>query len=215
MLKFFYCNILLNILFCKQAISHFLDNKKILLAEKKKMQNEDIYNSSLDLNLFLEKQFCKKLCYDYNNISPEKMVKRGKLINKILGKTGKVFLIEQPFMCDYGYNIEIGENFCSSHNLLILDPAKVKFGKNVFIGPNCGFYTSCHPLDSQKRNKGFGSAKPITVGNNVWIGGNVTVLPGVTIGDNVVVGAGSIVKYDIPSNTLAVGNPCQKIKELY
>ena len=214
MIKILHWKILFNLLFCKQAISHFFHCKKVLFFEKEKLQKTQEYNPSLDLTLFLEKQNCKKLCYNYNKISPEKMIKRCNLINKILGKTGKVFLIEQPFICDYGYNIEIGENFCSSHNLLILDPAKVKFGNNVFIGPNCSFYTSCHPLNTEKRNKGLSHAKPITVGNNVWIGGNVAVLPGVTIGDNVVIGAGSIVKNDLPPNTLAVGNPCKTIKEL-
>ena len=115
-------------------------------------------------------------------------------------------------MCDYGYNIEIGENFYANHNLIILDGNKVEFGDNVFIAPNCSFYTAGHPLNAERRNKGLEYAKPIKVGNNVWIGGNVVVLPGVTIGDNVVIGAGSIVNKDIPSNTVAVGNPCKVIK---
>ena len=105
-------------------------------------------------------------------------------------------------MCDYGYNIEIGENFYANHNLIILDGNKVKFGDNVFIAPNCGFYTAGHPLDAKRRNEGLEYAKPIEVGNNVWIGGNVVVLPGVKIGDNVVIGAGSIVTKDIPSTKL-------------
>ena len=95
--------------------------------------------------------------------------------------------IDQPFMCDYGYNIEIGENFYANHNLMILDANKVIFGDNVFIAPNCSFYTSGHPLEYIERNKGLEYAKPIKAGNNVWIGGNVVVLPNVTIGDNVVI----------------------------
>lgn len=117
-------------------------------------------------------------------------------------------------MCDYGYNIEIGENFYSNHNLIILDGNKVTFGDNVFIAPNCCFYTAGHPIDYNTRNQGLEYAKPIEVGNNVWIGGNVVVLPGVKIGDNVVIGAGSIVTRDIPSNSVAVGNPCRVIKEI-
>lgn len=124
------------------------------------------------------------------------------------------YWIEQPFWCDYGYNIEIGENFYSNHNLTILDGNKVKFGDNVFIGPNCSFYTAGHPLDTQRRNQGLEYAKPIIIGNNVWLGGNVCVLPGVTIGDNVVIGAGSVVTKDIPSNVVAAGNPCKIIKNL-
>ena len=115
------------------------------------------------------------------------------MIKALFGKTGDNFTIEPVFYCDYGYNIEIGENFYSNHNLVILDGAKVTFGDNVFIAPGCGFYTAGHPLDAERRNKGLEFAKPINVGNNVWIGGNVVVLPGVTIGDNCVIGAGSIV----------------------
>ena len=117
-------------------------------------------------------------------------------------------------MCDYGYNIEIGDNFYANHNLLILDANKVKFGDNVFIGPNCGFYTASHPLDYPTRNKDLEYANPIIVGNNVWFGGNVVVLPGVKIGDNTVIGAGSVVTKDIPSGVVAVGNPCRVIKNI-
>ena len=101
-----------------------------------------------------------------------------------------------------------------NHNCTILDPAKVEFGDNVFIAPNCSFYTAGHPTDVEQRNKGLEYAKSIKVGNNVWIGGNVIVLPGVTIGENVTIGAGSIVTKDIPSNVIAYGNPCRVVKEL-
>lgn len=109
-------------------------------------------------------------------------------------------LLEQPFYCDYGYNIEIGENFYANMNCVILDEAKVTFGDNVFIAPSCGFYTAGHPLDVEQRNRGLEYARPIRVGNNVWIGAQVCVLPGVTIGDNTVIGAGSVVNRDIPAN---------------
>ena len=117
------------------------------------------------------------------------------------------------FYCDYGFNIEIGENFYSNHNLVILDANKVIFGDNVQIGPNCGFYISGHPLDKETR-KELEFAKPIKVGNNVWFGGNVCVMPGITIGDNTVIGAGSVVTKDIPANVVAVGNPCKVIKKV-
>lgn len=102
-------------------------------------------------------------------------------------------MIEQPFYCDYGYNIEIGENFYSNVNCVILDGAKVTFGDNVFVAPNCGFYTAGHALDAEQRILGLEYAYPITIGNNVWIGAQVCVLPGVTIGDNTIIGAGSVV----------------------
>lgn len=101
-----------------------------------------------------------------------------------------------------------------NHNCVILDGARVEFGDNVFVAPDCGFYTAGHPLDYKIRNKGLEYAKPIKVGSNVWIGGNVLVLPGVSIGDNVVIGAGSVVTKDIPSNCVAVGNLCKVIKQI-
>ena len=147
-------------------------------------------------------------------MSPSNVDERNKIIKKILGSTKQNFLIEQPFYCDYGYNISIGENFYANHNLIILDPGKVEFGDNVFIGPNCAFYTPQHPLDSETRNKGLEYAFPIKIGNNVWLGGNVVVLPGVSIGDNSVIGAGSVVTKNIPPNVIAAGNPCKVIREI-
>ena len=183
-------------------------------TEKEKMLDGELYNANYDESLINERIKCKTLCFKYNNISPEKTEERKELIKKIVGKTNGDFLIEQPFMCDYGYNIELGKNFYSNHNLIILDCAKVTFGDNVFIAPNCGFYTAGHPLDYKTRNTGLEWAKPIKVGNNVWIGGNVVVLGGVTIGSNVVIGAGSLVNKDIPDNCVAVGVPAKKIKDL-
>ena len=184
------------------------------MDEKEKMLAGELYDANYNEDLMKERLIAKDKCFEYNNIKPSKIEERTEIMKQILGKTGNQFLIEQPFICDYGYNIEIGENFYSNHNLVIRDANKVKFGDNVFIAPNCGFYTAGHPLDYETRNKGLEYAKPIEVGNNVWIGGNVVVLPGVTIGDNVVIGAGSIVTKDIPSNSVAVGNPCKVIKEL-
>ena len=135
------------------------------------------------------------------------------ILKKLLETTQGAFTITAPFWCDYGYNIRLGKNFYSNHNLVILDGAKVIFGDNVFIGPNCSFYTPEHPIDVELRNSGLEYARPIKVGSNVWFGGNVTVLSGVTIGDNVVIGAGSVVVKNIPSNVIAVGNPCRVIKE--
>lgn len=184
------------------------------MSEKEKMSAGEIYDANYDKQLIQERQYAKELCYDYNNLRPSKIEERKELLKKILGKTKENFWIEQPFVCDYGYNIEVGENFYANHNLIILDANKVKFGDNVFIAPNCGFYTAGHPLDAERRNKGLEYAKPIEIGNNVWIGGNVVVLPGVKIGDNAVIGAGSVINKDIPANVVAVGNPCKAIKEI-
>ena len=183
------------------------------MFEKEKMLAGKLYNANYDEELIKERMNAKDKCFEYNNIKPSNIEDRTKLMKEILGKYKDNFFIEQPFMCDYGYNIEIGENFYSNHNLIILDANKVKFGNNVFIAPNCGFYTAGHPLDYEIRNKGLEYAKPITVGNNVWIGGNVIVLPGVTIGDNVIIGAGSVVTKDIPDNKIAYENPCRIIRD--
>ena len=185
-----------------------------MITEKEKMLNGELYDANYDKSLIEERIKCKKMCFEYNNTSPEKTKERVNLIKKIVGKTKGKFLIEQPFMCDYGYNVELGKNFYSNHNLIILDCAKVTFGDNVFIAPNCAFYAASHPLDYKTRNKGLEYAKPIKVGNNVWIGGNVVVLGGVTIGNNVVIGAGSVVTKDIPDNCLAYGVPAKKIKHI-
>lgn len=174
----------------------------------------ELYLADLDKELIDERIKCKNLCHKYNMLSPVNIDERKILIRNILGKTGEKFWIEPDFWCDYGYNIQIGENFYVNHNCVILDPAPVIFGDNVFIGPNCGFYTASHPIDYGPRNSGLEFAKPITVGNNVWIGGNVCVLPGITIGDDVVIGAGSVVVKDIPSHSVAAGNPCRVIKSI-
>lgn len=191
-----------------------LDEREPEMNEKEKCQKGLLYDANYDEDLKLERVRAKKLCQKYNNVPYDNFEERKNLIRNLFGKVKGNFLIEQPFYCDYGYNIEIGENFYSNHNLVILDPANVIFGDNVFIGPNCGFYTAQHPLDIEKRNKGLETALPIKVGNNVWIGGNVTVLPGVSIGNNCTIGAGSVVVKDIPANSLAVGNPCKVIRKL-
>ena len=167
------------------------------MTEKEKMLNGELYLPDTDKTLFQERMNCKILCHQYNSLSPDKLEERKSLVKQIVGKTQEKFHIEQPLYCDYGYNIEIGENFYSNHNIVILDCAKVKFGDNVFIGPNCGFYTAEHPLDAQTRNKGLEYAKPIIVGNNVWFGGGVQVVAGVTIGNNVVIGANATIVGEI------------------
>lgn len=183
------------------------------LNEKEKMLSGEIYDAS-DQNLIKERNITKDFCFEYNHLQPSRFQERKALIKKLFGKTGKMFHIEQPFYCDYGYNIEVGENFYTNVNVVILDCAKVTFGDNVFIAPNCGFYTAGHPFDVEHRNKALEYAYPITVGNNVWIGAGCSILPGVTIGDNTVIGAGSVVTKDIPANVLAVVNPCREIREL-
>lgn len=178
------------------------------------MLRGELYDANGDPALIEDRRKCKELCHDYNQLRPSQTEERTVILRQILGEVKGNLLIEQPFHCDYGYNIRVGNNFYSNHNLVILDCAPVTFGDNVFIAPNCGFYTAGHPLDVVDRREGLEYAYPITVGNDVWIGAQVCVLPGVTIGDNVVIGAGSVVTHDIPSNTVAFGNPCRPHKNL-
>ena len=185
-----------------------------MISEKEKCRQGKLYDANNDAELIAERLACKTLCYEYNHLLPSETKGRAEIIVNLFGKTGHSFLIEQPFYCDYGYNIEIGENFYANVNCVILDEAKVEFGDNVFIAPGCGFYTAGHPFDVAQRNRGLEYARPISIGNNVWIGAQVCVLPGVTIGDNCVIGAGSVVNRNIPSGSLAVGNPCRVIRKL-
>lgn len=184
------------------------------MTEKEKMLAGELYNANYDEDLIKERAKAQDLCKEYNDLKPSEVEKRVEMINKIFGKVGKKPIVEQNFWCDYGYNISVGDHFYMNHNCIILDGAKVEFGDNVFIAPNCSFYTAGHPLEIELRNKGLEYAKPIKVGNNVWISGNVTVLSGVTIGNNVTIGAGSVVTKDIPSNVVAYGNPCKVIRSI-
>lgn len=180
-------------------------------SEKEKMLSGEPY-LSFGEELFAERQRAKELLHDYNNLKPSQVTERDTLLKDLLGKTGNHFFIEPPFRCDYGYNIEIGDNFYSNYNCIILDCAKVTIGNNVMLAPNVSIFTAGHPIDAEKRNEGWEYAFPITIGNNVWIGGNTVINPGITIGDNVVIGSGSVVTKNIPADCIAVGNPCKVLR---
>ena len=184
------------------------------MTEKEKMCAQMLYDANYDQTLLEERDKAKDLCHQYNQLRPSDRASQQEVLKKLLGKTGENFILTAPFWCDYGYNIELGENFYANHNLVILDGAKVTFGDNVFIGPDCGFHTAGHPIDFARRNRGLEYAYSITVGDNVWIGAGVQVMPGVTIGSNVVIGGGSVVVKDIPGNCVAVGNPCKVIRAI-
>ena len=184
------------------------------MTEKEKMRAQMLYDANYDQALLEERDKAKDLCHQYNQLRPSDRSSQREVLKKLLGKTGENFIITAPFWCDYGYNIELGENFYANHNLVILDGAKVTFGDNVFIGPDCGFHTAGHPIDFERRNRGLEYAYSITVGDSVWIGAGVQVMPGVTIGSNVVIGGGSVVVKDIPSNCVAVGNPCRVLRPI-
>ena len=161
-----------------------------------------------------ERLFAKELLFEFNNLRPAQVEARNAILQKLFGKTGRNFYVEPPFRCDYGYNIEIGDNFYANYNLVILDCARVQIGDNVFIAPNVGIYTAGHPIHSDLRNQELEFALPIEIGNSVWIGGNVVINPGIKIGDNTVIGSGSVVTKNIPPNVVAVGNPCKVLRSI-
>ena len=183
------------------------------MTEKEKMIAGELY-TAIGEELTEERRHAKSLCFQINQLSPLDVETRKKLFRRLLGKIGGQFTIEQPFYCDYGYNIFIGEQFYANHNLLILDCTHVTIGDHVMIGPNVSIFAAGHPLDALQRRKEIEFAKPVRIGNDVWIGGGTVINPGVSIGDNVVIGSGSVVTKDIPSNCVAVGNPCRVLKAL-
>lgn len=183
------------------------------MNQKERMLAGLPYKAWLD-GLKEERMENKLKIHEYNSTCPGDDKKMKEMIKNILGKTGEEICIEQPFRCDYGKNIEVGNNFFANYNCVILDVAKVTIGENVMFAPNVSIYTAGHPIHPESRNSGYEYGIPVTIGDNVWIGGNVVITPGVTIGNNVVIGAGSVVTKDIPDNVIAVGSPCRVVREI-
>ena len=181
--------------------------------EWKKMLDGEVYNA-------VHPEFLRRLeetrhaLWEYNSLHPGDTVRRNEILRSLLGSCGERFHFNQPFRCDYGCNIHIGEDFFANFNLTILDEAPVRIGHHVFIGPNVSIYTACHPLEASQRDTGVEWAEAVTIGNSVWIGGGATILPGVTIGDEAVIGAGAVVTKDVPARTVVGGNPAKIIKRL-
>ena len=178
-------------------------------SEKEKMIAGEPYLAG-DAELVALRQNARENMRAFNDeIDPRK---RSELLKNWFGKTGQKIYMEPSLSLDYGSNIFVGENFYANFNCTILDTCPVTFGNNVMIAPNVSFYTATHPIDPVERNSGTEYGKPITIGDNVWIGGNCVVMQGVTIGDGTVIGAGSVVTRDIPAGVIAFGNPCRVIR---
>lgn len=148
------------------------------MTEWEKAQNGFLYDANNDRSIVAARLRCADLCYEFNKCRPSDVESQQRLLKEILGNVKGTLVVTAPFYCDYGSNISVGENFYTNHNVTILDGAPVTFGDNVFIAPNCVFSTAGHALDAEQRNQGLEIALPITVGDSVWIGANVTVLPG-------------------------------------
>ena len=183
------------------------------MSEREKMLAGQVYEAC-DAELLEDLNRVKTLCQKYNNLLPTDLQARNALLKEILGQADDNTFINQPFYCDYGKHIRVGKRFFANFGFTVLDEAYVTIGDDCFIGPNVGLYTACHSTDPSERNTRQEWAEPITIGNSVWIGGNVTILPGITIGDNCTIGAGSVVTRDIPANSIAVGNPARVIKTI-
>ncbi|HCY1404313.1 TPA: sugar O-acetyltransferase [Staphylococcus aureus] len=184
------------------------------MTEKEKMLAEKWYDANFDQDLINERARAKDICFELNHTKPSDKNKRKELIDELFQTTTDNVSISIPFDTDYGWNVKLGKNVYVNTKCYFMDGGQITIGDNVFIGPNCGFYTATHPLNFHHRNEGFEKAGPINIGSNTWFGGHVAVLPGVTIGEGSVIGAGSVVTKDIPPHSLAVGNPCKVVRKI-
>ncbi|RDI31924.1 sugar O-acetyltransferase [Lentzea flaviverrucosa] len=179
-----------------------------MITEKQKMMTGELYKDS-DPELVAERLSAQRLVDEFN------ATRSGDVITKLFGSLGEGSWVMPRFQCDYGYQIHMGSNSFLNYDAILMDCATITIGDDVSIGPRAQLLTALHPIeDHEARRQRWESAAPITIGNNVWLGGGVIVCAGVTIGDNAVIGAGSVVTRDIPPRVLAVGNPCKVIREL-
>lgn len=182
-------------------------------SEKEKMISGEFYNPA-DEVLVEERLKARKLTRLYNQTIETDVEERSAILKDLFGKTGENIFVEPTFRCDYGYNIHVGENFYANFDCVILDVCEVRIGDNCLLAPGVHIYTATHPLDPVERNSGVEFGKPVTIGNNVWIGGRAVINPGVTIGNNVVIASGAIVTKDVPDHTVVGGNPAKVLKQI-
>ena len=183
------------------------------MSEKQNMLAGDLYIAS-DPELVADRLRARNILLSYNSTLPDRTAERSQILKDLFGSLGPDPEIEPPFYCDYGYNIHAGRKLYMNFACVILDCNKVTIGDNVLLGPYVQIYTAYHPTDPSIRLAGRELSSPITIGDNVWIGGGAIILPGVTIGSNTTIGAGSVVAKDVPANVVVAGNPCKIIKRL-
>jgi maltose O-acetyltransferase len=182
-------------------------------SEREKMlASEPYFAADAELEKMLRN--AQQRLYEFNSSRPEEKENRDEIIRALWGSVGQKFEIKPPFRCDYGCHIFAQENLYINYDCIILDCNKVYIGNNVLLAPKVQIYTAYHPLDAEVRRSGLEMAAPITIGDDVWIGGGAIICPGVNIGNNTTIGAGSVVTKDIPANVVAVGNPCRVVREV-
>ena len=182
------------------------------MTELERQQNGMLYNPlKVHIPQYSEK---KELVRKFNASAGISVMERMDFLRKVFAHTGTQAYIEPPFYCDHGWKISVGDNFYANTGFLVLDEAEVNIGNNVFISPRVCIFTAGHPIDAAVRNTMLEYAKPVKIGDDVWIGGNVVINPGVTIGSNVVIGSGSVITKDIPSGVVAAGNPCRVLRAI-
>lgn len=182
------------------------------MTSKERREREMLFIA--DNNDWVEMKRARRLTQEINTSDRADFEKISELINELFGKSDETTFVNPPFYCDYGSNIEVGKNCFINYNCTILDNAKVKMGDNCLLAPNVSIYTAGHTVHPDARALGYEYGIEVTLGNNVWVGGNTVICPGVHIGNNVVIGAGSVVTKDIPDWSLAAGNPCKVIRKI-
>ncbi len=183
------------------------------MTEKELMLAGQLYDAA-DPELTKLRLRARQVTRAYNSTNEDQRDIRRTLLNRLLGQMPPKIEIEPPFRCDYGWNIYLGQNFYANFGVVMLDVCTIRVGDNVLLAPNVQIYTAHHPLNPEERLTGRELGSPVTIGNNVWIGGGAIVLPGVSIGDNSVIGAGSVVTKNIPANVIAAGNPCRVLRPI-
>ncbi len=184
------------------------------MTHKERMEKGLWYDANFDQELLELRENADELCFQFNHTSPTNAEAREEILSRLIPGRGKDTVILAPLYADYGVKTTIGDGTFINHNAYLMDGGTITIGSHCFIGPNCGMYTADHPLIAEERNRGYELALPIVIENNVWIGADVTILPGVTIGEGSVIGGKSVVTKDIPAGVIAVGNPCRVMRPI-
>jgi maltose O-acetyltransferase len=182
-------------------------------TEKEKMLEGDPYDPR-DPELLAEREHARKLTRAYNTTADAEDDRRVELLEDLFGSVGEGAHVEPPVRCDYGYNIHVGEAFYANVDCVFLDVREIRFGANCFLGPGVHVYAATHPIDAETRGEGLERGEPVTVGDDVWIGGRAVLTPGVTVGDRAVIGAGAVVTGDVPPDVIVGGNPAEVVKRV-